>query len=37
MIALHLLIAGAGMWIWARSLGLREPQKKPTTEAVPAD
>ncbi len=24
MIALHLLIAGAGMWIWARSLGLGE-------------
>ncbi len=24
MVALHLLIAGAGMWIWARSLGLGE-------------
>ncbi|MEO8393238.1 MAG: hypothetical protein ABI700_09620 [Chloroflexota bacterium] len=24
MIALHLLIAGVGMWLWARSLGLRE-------------
>ena len=24
MIALHLLIAGAGMWLWARSLGLGE-------------
>ena len=24
MIVLHLLIAGAGMWVWARSLGLRE-------------
>lgn len=23
MIVLHLLIAGAGMWVWARSLGLR--------------
>ena len=23
MIMLHLLIAGAGMWVWARSLGLR--------------
>lgn len=24
MIALHLLIAGAGIWVWARSLGLSE-------------
>ncbi|MEP7290147.1 MAG: hypothetical protein ABI835_00135, partial [Chloroflexota bacterium] len=24
MIVLHLLIAGAGMWLWAKSLGLRE-------------
>ncbi len=24
MIVLHLLIAGAGMWVWARALGLRD-------------